>query len=334
MRILRGVLLALPLFAFLPGCPIYTGDGDGRGRECDIDIDCRSGETCNAAGECVPDAECGDDDDCEAGEVCGSRGVCIPEGPPPTCEVDGDCRVGLMCDAGTCVPADPCTGDAQCDDGFWCDYRGNCVPRPDNACRANADCTGTELCIEGYCRPLDDTCARDRDCAPGNVCLNNECTPICTNDAACAPGDSCQGGFCRPDTSECTTSSSCALGEHCIDGRCLPGCDAPGSSCVAGSYCAMEDELCRPDWAPEPFCDEDSDCMSGRRCVSGVCRTPCPTMMDSQCLTIDAQLPLCREEGGSYYCFATSETMTPECRVQADCTGDRDCVNGTCRNRS
>ncbi|UJR78844.1 hypothetical protein [Sandaracinus amylolyticus] len=332
MRMLRGVLLALPLFAFLPGCPIWTDDGDdGPGRDCDRDLDCRTGEICSIDGECVPTGECDDDGDCEDGFVCSASRTCVPSGPS-TCRVDGDCTAGEVCTDGECTPSGTCENDEDCADGLWCDPRGTCAPRPANACRANADCAASEVCIEGYCRPIDDTCGRDRDCAPGNVCLNNECTGVCTNDAGCAAGDSCQNGFCRP-ADECTTTSQCDLGEHCVDDRCLPDCSSAARTCGAGSYCAPEDSFCRPDWEPEPFCDEDSDCMTGRKCVAGVCRTPCPTMQDSQCLSIDAQLPLCRPEGGVYYCFATSETMTPECRRESDCADGRDCLNGTCRNR-
>lgn len=329
MRIPRGVLLALPMIAFLPGCPIYTGGGGHTtDPECARDRDCPSGEVCNIDGLCVPTAECTLTAECDAGEVC-AAGTCVPG--PTMCRLDGDCTVGSWCDDGTCTPSGACTADTECATGFWCDFRGTCVPRDPDACRAHADCTGTELCIEGYCRARDAACELDRDCAPGNLCVNSECTEPCTADDTCSAGDTCQDNFCRP-ASECDTSSSCARGEHCVDERCLPDCLPPGTTCTAGSYCAPEDQLCRPDWEPEPFCAEDSDCMAGRTCLDGVCRTPCDTMTDAECLTFDAQLPLCRPEAGAYYCFAEREE-SPECRVQADCTDGRDCVDGLCRNR-
>lgn len=328
MRIPRGVLLALPLIAFLPGCPLYMGDGEDRVPECRMDTDCLSG-SCSLDGVCVTPGVCRDDTECGRDETC-EAGACVPDGSA-TCRVDGDCASGSWCDDGACTPSSTCSDDAECETGFWCDYRDTCVPRPDNACRAHADCSGEELCIEGYCRPRDETCELDRDCAPGNLCVNSECTTPCSDDSACSAGDSCQDSFCRPAT-ECTTSSSCGLGEHCLDGRCLPDCRPVGRTCEAGSYCEAEDQFCRPDWQPQPFCDEDSDCMSGRTCLDGVCRTPCPTMTDAQCLSIDSQLPLCRAEGATYYCFAERE-QTPECRVQSECTEGRDCVDGLCRNR-
>ncbi len=326
MRTLRGVLLALPMIALLPGCPIYTGNHTSD-PECRRDRDCSSGEVC-AEGRCMPSSICTRDNDCGSNEICESR-TCVPGSR--TCRTHGDCTIGSYCDDGSCVPSDTCTTDGECTDGFWCDYRGTCVPRPDDACRTQADCASSTLCIEGYCRDRVETCELDRHCASG-ICVNNECTPTCTTDPECSAGDTCQSGLCRP-ANECTTSSNCNVGEHCVDGRCLPDCQTSGSTCSAGSYCATEDRFCRPDWVPTPFCDENSDCRGGRKCVDGVCRIECPTMADSQCQLIDAQLPLCRAEAGSYYCFAEIE-QTPECRVQADCTGNRDCINGTCRNRS
>jgi hypothetical protein len=73
--------------------------------------------------------------------------------------------------------------------------------------------------------------------------------------------------------------------------------------------------------------------MAGRPCVDGICRTPCPTMTDAECASIDSQLPLCRPDStsGVYYCYAMVETA-PECRVAADCGAGRECLNGTCRN--
>lgn len=326
MRILRGVLLALPTFALLPGCPIYTGDSSPV-PECRRDLDCTSDEVCSS-GRCVPSSTCTRDDECGSDEICES-GTCMPGSR--SCRTHGDCAIGSYCDDGSCVPSDTCSTDGECTDGFWCDYRGTCVPRPNDACRTQADCAGTTLCIEGYCRDRAETCELDRHCATG-ICVNSECSSTCTSDAECAPGDTCQGNSCRA-ANECTTSAGCDANEHCVDGRCLPDCQASSSICSAGSYCASEDQFCRPEWTPTPFCDENSDCRDGRKCVGGVCRIECPTMSDAQCQLVDSQLPLCRAEGGAYYCFAVIEE-TPECRVQADCSSSQDCINGMCRNRS
>lgn len=209
-----------------------------------------------------------------------------------------------------------------------CDYRGTCVPRPPNGCRSHADCSVGNLCIEGYCRTRSETCEFDTQCRVG-VCVNNECTLTCTRNVQCAAGDTCRGGFCRP-ANECVTSSTCDDGEHCVDGRCLLNCQAGEAVCSLESHCALEDQFCRPNWAPKPLCHEDTGCRFGTRCVSGLCRFECTT--HEACQRIDTQLRFCLPEGGTSYCF-TEREYSPECRTQADCGSDRDCVNGLCRER-
>lgn len=354
MKNLRVFLFACPLALMLSGCPIYVGDDDGTGPSptCERDSDCGSSEVCDDGmcvpvepecetasdcsgsdvctdGRCVP-APCSEDSDCGSGEVC-DAGTCRDN----TCRTHGDCPSGQYCDdaSGECTPSSTCTGDADCADepGRWCDFRDTCVPTDPGACRTTADCAGAQECVEGQCRDVDDTCHFDRDCPPGTVCLNNTCARVCTGDGDCLSGSSCDGGFCRPNPSECSSSSACGAGEHCVDGRCLPDCEG-GGSCDTDEYCA-EDLFCRPDWRPEPFCTQDMDCRTGRVCREGVCRTPCPDMLDETCMRFDSQVPECRMvTGGEYLCHATNE-LTPECRVQVDCGAD-DCIDGSCRNRS
>lgn len=331
MRNLRRLLFALPLTALpalLAGCPIY-GDGGGRHvSDCRTDTDCPAGLVCDASGSCVdPGPACTTDTDCDAGLICVS-GACTPGSR--TCRTHGDCAVGAYCDATSseCTDSSTCTTDGECAAGFWCDYRATCVPHGTGECRTHGDCGTAQVCIEGACQGVADTCQFDRECPPGAACLNNECTPICATDTDCLPGDSCQGNFCRPNTTECTTSSSCGTGEHCVDGRCLPDC-ATGTACASGSTCAA-DEFCRPDWTPEAFCPA-TPCQTGRTCLDGVCRTPCTS--DENCRMLDSQLPLCRMDAasGMMLCFAVNEQM-PECRVQADCGAGQDCQDGACRN--
>ena len=95
--------------------------------------------------------------------------------------------------------------------------------------------------------------------------------------------------------------------------------------CDTAEYCG-EDMFCRPGWQPEPFCTMDSDCRTGRVCREGVCRTPCPTMTNDECMRFDSQVPECREDAGEYLCHATNEIM-PECRFEADCPMDQECLD-------
>lgn len=317
----RAFLLALPLAALLPGCPVYLGDGSRPA--CDTRADCPSGFEC-IANVCTSTVECSRTVACPTGEVC-EDGTCVPG--PTTCRTHGDCAVGGMCDNGFCEPSTICTSDADCDTGFWCDFRTTCVPREDGQCRTSADCDANSICIEGTCQGRTDTCQFDYQCPSGTSCVNGECTDVCSSDADCAAGDSCQNHFCRP-TQDCTTSASCASGEHCVDARCLPDCR--GAACATGSYCDT-DQFCHPSWQEVPFCTEDSDCETGRVCRLGVCRTPCETMTDAECTSIDASLPLCRLDSaiGDYFCVETD--AAPECHFPEECGAGESCVNAICR---
>ena len=187
-----------------------------------------------------------------------------------------------------------------------------------------ADCTGEDVCVEGFCRDPLDACQFAYECGPGQACINGGCAPICGSDDDCGSGATCQGGFCRP-TPECTTTAECGSGEHCVDGRCLPDCRG-GESCDALDYCA-EDDFCRPDWRRDPFCDDDGDCAMGSICVDGACRTPCPSGTNDQCLMTDVSLTVCDTD---MLCYTSTE-VSPECAVQGDCDADEDCVDATCR---
>lgn len=300
--------IALPLVALLPGCPLYLDDG--RPLACTTSADCPANYSC-VANRCQPDTG------------------------PTVCETHGDCPVGQMCDIQSCEPSTLCTVDADCTvAGQWCDFRGTCVPRNPGECRTTADCTGGGICIEGSCEQLPTTCQFQYDCPAGTACVNAECTAVCTTSADCVAGDICNAShFCAP-AEDCTTTADCATGQHCVGARCLEDCH-DGSACPSAgretSYCAS-DMFCHPSWQPAVTCNSNSDCASGRHCLAHVCRTPCATMMDSECATIDSTLPYCLQDSasGEYLCNATM-TGTASCRTAADCTGTQNCVNAACQ---
>jgi len=323
--ILNALALGIPLAALLPGCPVYW---DGGHDDCDSDLDCPGG-SCGADDRCVY-PECSRDVDCSSGFRCVDS-VCVAG--PTSCRTNGDCPVAEYCNDATCAPSGACTGDSACEASFWCDFRGTCVPREPGACRGTSDCSTSQVCVEGRCEDLGDTCQFDRECAAGSACVNNECAAICGSDTDCADGDSCLRGFCRP-ASECTSSAMCGAGTHCVDGRCLDDCRGAPSSCASSTFCAADD-FCRPDWQPTPFCTVDADCDQSvpRACIMGVCRTLCDDFA-ADCATVDVQFTSCGTDPlseGRNVCLAAIDAM-PECRVPADCGEARACVNGACRN--
>jgi hypothetical protein len=220
------------------------------------------------------------------------------------------------------------------------------VPHTAGQCRTATDCTGGDLCVEGSCTHLSATCQFEYDCPAGSLCVNAQCTGICQHDSDCVAGDTCNatGHFCEPTVS-CETTAMCPTGEHCVNGRCLNDCHASGSTCAGGAhqtaYCASSSDMfCHPTWQPAPFCHIDSDCASNRRCLSGVCRTPCviDTMHPApggNCGMIDAALPYCVMDTASSMtlCSETMTGMTPQCRTNANCTASAQhlCVNAQCQ---
>jgi len=287
---------------------------------------------------CSLDRECGTGMHCASGNCVNGQRVC---------ETHGDCDPSFMCDitasSGSCQPSTTCTSDASCATGLWCDYRDTCVPHSPGQCRTSTDCTTNgDLCIEGTCQHLPATCQFEYDCPAGTACVNAQCTAVCHADTDCATGDSCNTSrhFCEPSTNECQTTAMCPSGDHCVDGRCLADCHG-GAACptsaVATSYCSS-DSFCHPSWQPAVTCNIDTDCATGRLCLSHVCRTPCPdgatsqAAGDSQCSTIDTQVPHCMlDTASAHYLCVASTTATASCRLSSDCTGTQQCVNAACQ---
>lgn len=338
--------IALPLAAaMLTGCPLYTDNGHPIA--CGPTTTCPAGTTC-VSGMCQPNQAptCTQDSQCSSNEHCENM-ACVPG--QRVCETHGDCDPGRMCDitatSGSCVPSTTCTSDATCMTGFWCDYRDTCVPRNPGQCRSQADCTGTDRCIEGTCHTLPTTCQFAYDCPAGTACVNAECTAVCHAETDCAAGDTCNTHthFCEPMV-DCSTSAMCPTGDHCVDGRCLADCHT-GASCptsgVETSYCDPADHFCHPGWQPAIACTHEgvqAECATGRLCLSHVCRTPCPDGMtsqaagDAQCQSIDSEVPHCiLDTASTRYLCNHSTTATASCRVSSDCTGSQQCVNAACQ---
>lgn len=141
---------------------------------CDgVDNDCDGGVDNGIVCECTSDAQCNDGDPCTAdtcfgfqcyNDVCHDAvslcevlqtcdALCDPVTTPVDCE-DGDLCTDNACDPGTgacvdtstdCDDGDACTTNG-CDPGSGCVF--NAIP---NCCVVDADCTGGETCVSGFC---------------------------------------------------------------------------------------------------------------------------------------------------------------------------------------
>jgi hypothetical protein len=274
-------------------------------------------------------------------------------GTTDSCRTHGDCDVGTYCDgSGRCVASNTCASDVQCTLSQNCDFRDTCVPDVAGACRYDADCESTDVCIEGFCREVGvETCQFDLECATNN-CVDNACTPTCSSTSQCGSGQVCNNltGRCEVNATECDTSSQCSGNEHCVDRRCLPDCES--SSCSDAQDTCGDDHFCRPSWEQAGFCSSNTQCAPGSTCdiPTGVCRIVCTAASplvtgysggscggsfataDCACQSADAQFPTCgitSSAGDDDFCRTAGEQMS-DCQTRSDCASNQHCVDGAC----
>jgi MYXO-CTERM domain-containing protein len=211
--------------------------GDGGGHSCSADADCPGGYGCQG-GHCVPVQDpvaCDSQYDC-GGHLC-TGGFCEPGGGVVTCETAQDCYgnddVGNeTCVDGVChdnsVDLRLCSSDDICPAGYEC--RGGTCNRTEGACELDADCSGGQSCIDGWC---------GERCADGcsGVCALGRCVAACGTYSDCQIGEACLSGGCVPRYAAVARSGGdpqlwvVALpGSGNIEG----GCQAGGNSGATG----------------------------------------------------------------------------------------------------
>jgi hypothetical protein len=151
----------------------------------------------------------------------------------------------------------------------------------------------------------------------------------CSGDDDCEVGEYCSAGACIVEGAVCQFNHECGAGRVCLDGGCTDGCavdddcTGDGQVCVSGA-CRCESEPCDIDDTPRPFCLSDAECAQGHPCVGGICRTTCDT--HETCLQYDVHFNFCLDG----YCATTNE-VTSDCFLSADCDGGQECIDGVCR---
>ncbi|MFO0559469.1 MAG: hypothetical protein U0269_15740 [Polyangiales bacterium] len=294
--------------AVLAGCPVWgpggrpTRDGgpnpDVTPAGCSTNSECDPGLVCDRAlGECVPASRgCTMTSDCPAGQYCDDRNTCVPG-----CSTNTDCAslgAGLVCNNTTrrCEAGGGCTTSAQCSMGQSC-VGGRCR-NPDQVCQFNFQCGAGQQCIDGRCVA---GCSMAVPCPTGQVCTNGTCGyPSGNNCGTCAEGQVCTAGVC---TAACTMDSQCGAGRFCDQGACRVD-----------------------DRRPVPFCPAHP-CGPNSTCVDGVCRIACPGGTLSECQMVDGTTSAC---DAMRVCRFPSE-LAPECRLSADCSMGRQCIDARCR---
>lgn len=150
-------------FCLIPGCP-QDPPPEGRCRE---SADCQGGAWCKDADEPMP------------------CGIC--RHPEITCQADGECEPGWICE--TVQPPNLCL----------CEVTTLCQP----ACGSDLPCPAGQACVAGHCGPA--TCASDDQCPAFFACGADTGTCArqgCAADADCGPG-ACVNAQCFPDFGVC-----------------------------------------------------------------------------------------------------------------------------------
>jgi len=255
-------------------------------------IECLPGKLCSN-GVCLPAEQvlpkdpvtgellCNSDAQCWNGKVCIEEHCIITTGS--VCNVDEDCGDvrTWVCQNGGCItppPAKkPTTGGQacsyyvdgvqqnwRCDENQWCGTQsGDCRNVP--FCSVNSDCTSGEVCLNGYCGPVQQAtqnspCSSNGQCISGKLCSNGQCVPaeqvlpkdpvtgeiLCSRDDQCWGGKVCLDQHCVvPSTtgatgSSCTSDSQCGAGVACFQGRCT----SVPSTCNYHPECLSDDFVC------------------------------------------------------------------------------------------
>ncbi len=298
-----------------------------KGTSCNDGDACSLTDTCDGAGACVganPKACAGDA--CNDGTCDAKTGACglKPKAKGAGCNDGNLCTQTDTCDgAGKCAGANPktCAGDA-CNEGICSPESGNCGKKPKidgTACEDGSDCTSSDKCAAGVCKPGTYNCACkvDADCNDNNTCTVDKCAPsgtavTCTNTvtagAACNDGDAC------------TTADTCSSTGGCL-GKAVV-CD-DGNPCTADA-CSLKTGSCATTPQAKGFpCSDGLACTTGDACDgAGTCATTPVNCDDGNPCTTDACVP----KTGS----CSHVNNTSPCEDGNLCTLNDVCASGAC----
>ena len=328
-----------------PACSSYSDCPNGKycenaGKSDAYCTPCTKGETCTCSGGMVADGNGGcksadpcADVSCSGGQVC-SNGTCGCPSSKPYWS-DGYCRA--------------CTSDSHCGSSQQYDtatYTCVSVTCPNTTCYSiqNHSCVEKSGC-----------CTSNSQCASNEACVNNTCEEQC----GCESYEYCKGGKCYLQAGKCYTHSDCKDGNKCSSHSCVDNCNGVTCSdpklpnCTGSSisnnvyYCTCTSSSCGSGYVCDfnkcksTTCSAHSDCVSGKKCVSGSCVDNCSGVTCS-----DPKYPNCTGSSISnnvYYCTCTSSSCgsgyvcdfdkcksSATCSSHSDCASGKKCLNGSC----
>lgn len=242
-------------------------------------VDCGPGEVCvEPYGTCQFDCNI-DTSGCDEGQYCHEpTGECrvnnCPDLEPSDCTGATSLFDDEACECVACFGSTDCPAGQSCNNGLCEDSQGGgcetpCTSNDPGVCGATAN---TPYCIDNCCVE----CLGAADCSGNDICIDGFCgtTPDCSQDpSVCPSGFNCVGGECQP----ADAGASCSDPADCPDGQF---CDATTQTCQSlggGSSTGA----CG-------FCNDDCTCDNGLTCdpMVGAC-TGCDITINMDLTTSD-----------------------------------------------
>ena len=260
--------------------------------------------------------------------------------PGEACESLDQCQAPYICREKTCQAMnlacragklnEGCAYLRVCDEATWCDVSNGFVCKARKAegtsCNQAAECTKGLTCVigasGGTCgqrAAAGATCVTGTDCAEGLNCVRG----------STGTGSTCLAG---PAGSPCDYNTPCPTGYFCNQSRdyCEPrkvagaSCSGGSSSteCADGHYC---DSTCKLLEALGNSCASYRPCRPELHCDSSTSMCVADVAVGQQCSSSNECVPeaYCSYSMSPATCVAKSGTSGP-------CTGDEQCVSGTC----
>jgi len=283
-------------------------------------------------------------------------------GCKPECNIDPDCRMGMVCRAHRCAAKpDPCQPN-PCGPGARCNVNnaGNAIctcepgliPKPDTITGCGPECVRDPDCQQGYICQSQRCVVKPDPCDPNPCGPGAECSVTRTGNAICR----CQPGLIpNPDTisgckPECVIDPDCQRGFVCQNQKCIEKPDpCVPSPCGPGADCSVTrtgNAICRcqPGLIPnpdtisgcKPECVVDPDCQRGFVCQTQRCvekPDPCdpsPCGPGAVCTVNIAGNPICRCEPGLIPKPDTITGCGPECTRDPECQQGYVCQSQRC----
>lgn len=225
------------------------------------------------------------------------------------------------CDDGNVDDDDGCSAECELEDGFLCTtdpgQRSRCSP----LC-GEIVCDDGQRCVDEECICDGQSCAGccdDRSCILGNEA--EACGSGGQPCEACTGTAECVGGVCEGCDAE-TCGAGCCSGNSCHEAT-IDTCGLEGHRCMACER--LVSDGCSE--TGECACGDGPECVSGQRCLDGVCQCDaesCP----AGCCSGEA----CLSSTTASECGIGGDACAPCDAVTADtCNTDGECRCGTRR---